>query len=32
MNGGIILDTFTGGELADAYSSYPDLLHGWIQA
>lgn len=26
MNGGNVVDTFTGNELADAYSNYPDLL------
>jgi hypothetical protein len=26
MNGGEVPDTFTGSELADAYSNYPDLL------
>lgn len=26
MNGGNVVDTFTGSELADAYSNYPDLL------
>jgi hypothetical protein len=26
MNGGNVVDTFTGGELADAYFNYPDLL------